>query len=88
MKVTFIVRDLTAQAIDDLAAMDPRSAYAKLQKWAFGDLRHCVSVKFGNCDAFRDRVAWNGIFKSACPIAFAIEPRRGYRLVTFTEAPR
>ena len=38
-----------------------RTAYAKLAKWAFGDLRHAVKIKHGPSDAFRDRVDWNTI---------------------------
>ena len=86
LQVTFIVRNLTPQAMDAIAASDPHEAHATLTNWAFGDLRHCVSVKYGLSDAFGDRVSWNGVVKSGRALAFKIEPRRGYRLITFTEA--
>jgi hypothetical protein len=83
MKITFILRNLTDVAIAETAAMEPRAAYDRLHKWAFGDLKHCVAVKFGVNNAFRDRVDANQLLKSDCKITFKIEPRRGYRLATF-----
>lgn len=83
MQVTFILRNLTDSALDETAAMAPRAAFDRLHKWAFGDLRHCVSVKFGTANAFRDRVEANGLLKSDCRMSFKIEPRRGYKLATF-----
>lgn len=87
MRTTFIVRNLTPETLAQVEAMPAREAHDKLTRWAFGDLRHCVSVKYGPSDAFRDRVAWNGLMKAQAPITMKAEPRRGYRLVTF-EADR
>ena len=82
-RATFIVRNLTQEAIAAVLALPAREAYAKLQKWAFGDLRHCVSVQFGPSNTFGDRVEWNGIMKGGRNIAHKIEPRKGYKLITF-----
>jgi hypothetical protein len=62
--------------------MAPMDALQKLTKWAFGDLRHCVTVKYGS-GAFRDRVEWNAIICAQKPLSFKIESRRGYKLITF-----
>lgn len=83
MKTTFIVKNLTAETLDQIADMAPRDAYAKLHKWAYGDLRHCVSVKYGRGN-FGCRVDWNCIIKSGKPVTFQVEPRKGYKLFTFT----
>lgn len=82
MQTTFIVKNLTDDTLATLAAMEPRAMHDKLAKWAFGDLRHCVSVKYGR-GSFGDRVAWNGKMKANAAITARIEPRKGYRLVTF-----
>lgn len=85
MQVTFIIRNLTDAAFAELAALSDDARFDKLHKWAFGDLRHCVSVKFGASDAFRDRVDFNTRRKSGAPFtSFKLEPRRGYKLATFT----
>lgn len=81
MQVTFIVRNLTETTLQDISVMDARAAHDKLTKWAFGDLRHCVSVKYGS---FRDSVEWNRLYKSGAAMAFKMEPRKGYKLFTFT----
>lgn len=84
MKVTFIIRDITESAIAETMALPAREAHDKLTRWAFGDLRHCVSVKYGSSNAFRDRVEWNGLLKSGAALECKLEPRRGYNLATFT----
>lgn len=83
MRTTFTLHNITESALTEIAAMEPRAAYAKLAKWAFGDLRHAVKIKHGTSDAFRDRVDWNTVIKSAMPITMKMEPRRGYKLITF-----
>ena len=83
MNATFIVKDLTDDTLDSLAAMPARQAHDKLAKWAFGDLRHCVSVKYGR-GSFGCRVDWNGLYKRDMPMTFKLEPRKGYKLFTFT----
>jgi hypothetical protein len=84
MQTTFIVKNLTEGTLESIAALSPLDAYQKLLKWAYGDLKHCVSVKHGTTNAFRDRVEWNGLFKGPKPMTFKLEPRRGYKLFTFT----
>lgn len=83
MNAKFIVKDLTDDTLDRLAAMPAREAHDKLAKWAFGDLRHCVSVKYGR-GSFGCRVDWNGLYKRDMPMTFKLEPRKGYKLFTFT----
>lgn len=85
MQTTFIVRNLTPEALSEICAMEPNAAYLKLFKWAVGDLRHCVDVKHGT-GSFGDRVRWNGIVRDGKPLSFKMEPRRGYKLFTFSEA--
>lgn len=84
MQITFIIRDLTESTMQELHAMESRAAFDRLHKWAFGDLRHCVSIKVGTSNSFRDRVEANTLLKAGCAMAFKIEPRKGYKLATFT----
>ena len=83
MQATFILKDLTDETLANIAAMPAREAHDKLTKWAFGDLRHCVSVKYGR-GSFGCRVEWNGLLKRDKPMTFSIGPRKGYKLLTFT----
>jgi hypothetical protein len=82
MRVTFIVKNLTESILADLCRMDTRAAYENLHKWSYGDLAHCVSIKIGS-GAFRDRVEWNGIYKSGKTLSRKMESRKGYKLFTF-----
>lgn len=82
MIVTFIIKNLTDSAHNDLAAMTDAERYAKLTKWAFGDLKHCVSQKIGS-GQFRDRVELNQIMRAPRFAAYKLEPRKGYKLATF-----
>jgi len=86
MKTTFIAQNLTEQTIESVMAMQAIEAHEKLTKWAFGDLKHCVSQKCG-AGSFRERVEWNGIIRDAKSgaksLKFKIEPRKGYKLITF-----
>lgn len=86
MQTTFIIKNLTPETIDSIMAMQPFEAHNQLFKWAFGDLKHCVSQKCGS-GAFRDRAEWNGIIRDAKSgaksLKFKIEPRKGYKLITF-----
>lgn len=81
-QTTYIIRNLSDDMLANIATMAPRDLLAKLERWAWGDLRHCVTVKYGS-GAFGDRVTWNSIVKSEKPLKFKIEPRKGYKLVTF-----
>lgn len=82
MQVTFIIKNLTEQTHIELAAMTDADRFAKLTKWAFGDLRHCVSQKI-ETGQFRDRVELNQIMRSPHFQSYKLEPRRGYKLATF-----
>lgn len=83
IKVTFIIKNLTTETVQALEDMIPGEAFALLSKWAFGDLRHCVKVKYGSANAFRDRVEVNSAVKAGKIPGFKLEPRRGYQLATF-----
>lgn len=83
MKITFTVKNLTESAHAELAAMSDAERFAKLTKWAFGDLRHCISQKIGSSHAFRDRVELNQIMRNPKFETYKIEPRKGYKLATF-----
>lgn len=83
MRTTFIVKSLTPETLAALESAAPREAHDRLAKWAFGELKHCVSVKYGSSDAFRDRVEWNGKMKRNAALSMKAEPRKGYRLFTF-----
>ncbi|AKR54341.1 hypothetical protein XM25_00680 [Devosia sp. H5989] len=86
MKVTFTIKNLTDNAYAELAAMSDADRFAKLTKWAFGDMRHCVSQKIGS-GQFRDRVELNQIMRRQdVRFNYKIEPRRGYKLATFNIA--
>lgn len=82
MRVTFTIQNLTETTITELTAMAPADAFAKLSKWAFGDLRHCVKQKIGT-GQFREKVELNNAMRAPRFDAFKIEPRRGYKLATF-----
>ena len=83
MQTTFVVKNLTENTLESIASLSPLDAYRKLSNWAYGDLKHCVSVKHGPSNDFRDRVEWNGLIKGLKPMSFKLEPRRGYKLFTF-----
>ena len=83
MKMTFIARSITDEAIARVRAMPPREAHDYLAKWAFGDLRHCVTAKYGSDNSFGRRVDWNGLMKRGAPVTMQYGPRRGYHLFTF-----
>lgn len=84
MNVTFVIRNLTESTLLELQEMESRQAYERLHKWAYGDLRHCVTVKIGSNNSFSDRVSANSLLKANCAMTFKIEPRKGYKLATFT----
>ena len=87
MRTTFIVKNIPSDMLDATLAEPAKQAHAKLTKWAFGDLRHCISVKYGS-GAFRDRVAWNQIMRDVeagvKTLVVTCQPRKGYILVTFS----
>jgi len=83
MHTTFVLRNLTDDALARVAAMAPSDAHTQLAAWAFGDLKHCVTQKCGSSNSFGDRVRWNSVVKANAIRSFKIEPRRGYKLATF-----
>ncbi len=85
MRVTFILKNLTDDAYATLDALSDEDRFAKLTKWAFGDLKHCVSQKIGPSNSFRDRCDLNDIMKRNTPRfeIYKLEPRKGYKLATF-----
>lgn len=83
MKVTFVVKNLTEKAHTELAEMPDELRFRTLAKWAFGDLRHCISQKIGSTDQFRDRVELNQIMRAPRFESYKLEPRKGYKLATF-----
>ena len=93
MKVTFILRNLSdafyngnGSSITGLLNLSDSDKFWELRNQATGDLRHCVKMKVGT-GQLRDYVALNAIVKRNHSVAFKIEPRRGYKLATFTLSP-
>jgi hypothetical protein len=83
MQTTFILKNISEDSLTKIANMSAQEAYAQLTKWAFGDLRHCVSAKCGG-GSFGDRVRWIGLHRDKSDrMTMKIEPRRGYKLATF-----
>lgn len=86
MQTTFILKNIVDEMVTQVAALPSIEAHNKLEKWAFGDLKHCVSQKCGS-GHFRDRVEWNGIMRDVKSgtktLRHKVEPRKGYKLVTF-----
>jgi hypothetical protein len=86
MQTTFILKNIAPAALDAVMSEPAAQIHAKLTKWAFGDLRHCVTVKYGS-GAFRDRVEWNQIMRDVAAgvkeLTATRQPRKGYTLVTF-----
>ena len=91
MKTTFILKNLVDELVNPLSFMAPIEAHEKLTKWAFGDLKHCISQKCGS-GQFRDRVEWNAVIRDvksgAKSMRHSIEPRKGYKLVIFEETSK
>jgi hypothetical protein len=81
MKVTATLHDLTDIFYDDLRLLTPSDQFAKLNKLRI-DLPHCIKLKIGNA-SFRDRVDLNSLMKRPHTVTSKIEPRRGYKLMTF-----
>lgn len=90
MQVTFILRNLSetffeglGDSIIGLDNLEPRARFDTLARHAKGDLKHCVSMKAGS-GQFRDHVELNQLLRGPVSIDYKIEPRRGYKLATFT----
>jgi hypothetical protein len=89
MRVTFILRNLSdafyngnSGSITGLLNLSDSDKFWELRNQASGDLRHCVKMKVGTSQ-FRDSVDLNAIVKRDHSVSFKIEPRKGYKLVTF-----
>jgi hypothetical protein len=93
MKATFIVRDKSDIFYHGgghfkevgLFNMQPRAQFQHLLKLAAEKLG--VSIKIGPSNSFRDRVELNQMLRTDYALAFKLEHRRGYKLVTFTFTP-
>jgi len=85
MKTTFIVKDFHDELLDKALANPVWDAFKVIEKWAYGDLRQSVKVKYGTDNSFRSRCAWNDLFRKKRPITAKVEPRKGYQLITFEE---
>ena len=90
MKVTFTLKDLTdtfynglGDSIVGLLNMTDSEKFAYLSKAAVKkELK--ISMKIGTSDQFRDKVELNQIMRNPnARYEFKIEPRKGYKLVTF-----
>lgn len=89
MKATAIIRDMSDQFWngfgDSIPAFLSRTALSQFQRVEIltHEMPRNVSLKIGN-GSFRDRVEWNQLFRdSRDKISATIEPRRGYKLITF-----
>lgn len=89
MKTTAIFRNLSDQfwdgfgeSIPAFAAQSPLAQFQSAERLAH-EMPRNVSLKIGN-GSFRDRVEWNRLFRdSSHRLTAKIEPRKGYKLVTF-----
>jgi hypothetical protein len=91
MKITVIVRDLSdafwngnGDLIPSFLSQSPVDRLDRLTRLSV-DLPRNISIKVGN-GSFRDKVDWNQAMRDATRkerMTAKIEPRRGYRLVTF-----
>lgn len=87
---TAIIRNLSqafwegnGESIPSFLAQSPKEKWERLNSLR-RDLDKCISVRIGNCDSFRDKVELNSILKGPHSVECTIEPRRGYKLATFT----
>lgn len=86
MKVTFTLHNLTASYLEALTVMEAKEAFESIRKSQTGGLGHAIKMKIGNGD-MRSAVEFNEIHKApATAWDFKIEPRKGYKLVTFNAA--
>ena len=81
MKVTATLKNLTDSFYTDLGTMQPREAYLYINRLK-QDLPHCIKTKTGN-GQFNDAVELNRLMRMPCNVHYKLEPRRGYKLVTF-----
>lgn len=82
MKVTYTLRNLSSEFLQELAGIGDLERFRALAKYSHGDLKHLIKQKIGT-GQFRDVVELQKILQSVKSIDAKIEPRRGYNLVTF-----
>lgn len=80
MKVTAILRNFADEWLEDLAKLSAVELFEKLEKMSF-DKRVPLQVGGGS---FRDRLELNQLRRGPHDIKAKIEPRRGYKLATFS----
>ena len=85
IKATVIIKDVSevffdgnGSSIIGLLNMTDADKFKYLQNHSLG-----FPVKIGN-GSFRERVYLNSMIKGSHTISFKIDPRRGYKLATFT----
>lgn len=89
MKATVIIRDLSDQfwngfgeSIPAFLSQSPLAQFQSAERLAH-DMPRNVTLKVGN-GAFREMVEWNQLMRGNLDAMTAtIEPRRGYKLITF-----
>jgi hypothetical protein len=91
MKITAIFRDLSDQfwngfgdSIPAFLNLSPLAQFQRAELLAH-EMPRNVSVKIGN-GSFREKVEWNQAMRDVTRkerMTSKIEPRRGYRLITF-----
>jgi len=87
MKITFILKDFTEQfytgngaSIVGLLNMPDDAKFDKLKHMA---AEKRITMKIGS-GQFRDAVELNSMMRSPCRFEFKLEPRKGYKLATFS----
>lgn len=88
MKVTFTLKDLSDtffSGFGGIAGLDSMSIADRFKylskKSKEGALK--ISMKIGSSNAFRDQVELNQLLRKEVSYTYKIEPRKGYKLVTF-----
>ena len=86
MKVTFIIKNMSeafyngnGESITGLLKMTDADKFTYLNKSRHD---HGFTMKIGT-GQFRDQVELNQLLRTNPPVAFKLEPRRGYKLATF-----
>lgn len=87
MKVTFILKNVTeafymgmGESIKGLLNMTDVDKFTYLNKVRHD---HVFGMKIGK-GQFRDAVELNAMLRTNPAVSFSLEPRRGYKLATFT----
>jgi len=88
MQVTAILKNLSevfyngnGGSIDSFLTKSPREQFEYCNSSQGRDLS--ITMKFGR-GSFGEQVDFNRMWKSGQPMTSKIEPRKGYKLVTFT----